>query len=148
LRKVIVLNQLYNTRLWTTATLTVARNIHKLNVDELLRRHETGVVASIAAARLKGKDWNFYSFASKYCSFHVPEAYPIYDQYVDRLLNTYRREFGFADFKAIQLKDYSVFKNVILQYRTFFELQSFPLKQLDKFLWMYGSELFGKSTKN
>ena len=32
---------------------------------------------------INGKKKNLYSFASKYCSHHNPEAYPIYDSYVD-----------------------------------------------------------------
>lgn len=146
LRKVIVLNQLYNTRLWTSATITVARRIVSLSIDARLKNHDLRVVADIALNTIKGKNWRFYSFASKYCSFHQPEHFPIYDQYVDRLLNRYRRESEFATFSAIQLKDYETFNSVVLQFRKFYRLEKLSIKEMDKFLWAYGTEVFATPT--
>ena len=45
-----------------------------------------------------GKQKNFYSFATKYCSHHRPYDYAIYDSYVDKVLRHFRNVDGFSDF--------------------------------------------------
>ena len=143
--KVVAVNQLYNTNIM--ATYNVAKHIQNLGVDSLLHQGDSSAVDIIAKVQIGSKVWRFYSFATKYCSFHAPDHYPIYDQYVDRLLNAYRRRNKFAMFSSQDLKNYSIFKDVLRQFQTHFGLQGFSSKQLDQFLWMYGRELFVQSTK-
>lgn len=142
LRKVIILNQLYNARLWTTATLVVARRIVELKIDVRLNNHDLDLVSDIALNIIKGKTWHFNSFASKYCSFHQPDFYPMIDQYVCRLLNSYRRDLSFVAFRSVEFKDYRRFYEIVCQFKTHFKLDEFSLKEIDKFLWAYGTELF------
>ena len=51
-----------------------------------------------------GKTRNHYSFASKYCSHHFPEDYPIFDSYVEKMLRFYAKADQFASFKPAELR--------------------------------------------
>jgi hypothetical protein len=45
------------------------------------------------------REINFYSFATKYCSHHKPEMYPIYDSYVDKMLGYFKKRTIFISLK-------------------------------------------------
>lgn len=70
--------------------------------------------------------------------------YPIYDSYVDRLLRYFRDVDGFTHFKNDDLKKYSDFKNILLEFKGFYNLEPFNLKDIDKYLWQLGKEKFPK----
>ena len=48
------------------------------------------------------------------------------------------------DFKNEDLKDYAKFKQILIDFRKFYNLESFDLKQIDKYLWQAGKEYFPK----
>ena len=74
----------------------------------------------------------------------MPDAYPIYDSFVDRLLWEYQRLDRFSAFKRNDMwSDYLKYRQIIEDYRQFYGLTEFSFKQLDKFLWQYGKECFG-----
>ena len=51
---------------------------------------------------------------------------------------------GFYDFKESELKNYGEFKNVLLHFRSFYKLDKYNLKELDKYLWQLGMKYFPK----
>ncbi len=93
---------------------------------------------------INGKERNFYSFASKYCSHHNPDSFPIYDAYVDKIL-AYFRDLkntdgkSFATFTNKALKDYTKFTEVIIKFR-----DAYALKQIDRYLWITGKKYLPK----
>jgi hypothetical protein len=87
LLKVTALNQFYSTNIFDT--YSVAKHILKMDIDQRLEKHDRLLVNELALVIIKGKQKNFYSFASKYCSHHVPEAFPIYDFFVEKMLLNY-----------------------------------------------------------
>lgn len=135
-QKVVVLNGLYSTNIY--ATYAVARHICELNIDSDLHQGSLDLVHRIARVTLNGKVRNNYSFASKYCSWHRPDVYPIYDGFVGGLIWAYRKHCQFADFKQKELGDYPRFRDIIVQFMDHFGLGQFGFKELDKFLWLYG----------
>jgi len=140
--KIAILNQMYSTNIrWTFA---VAKHIQASRIDQSLRAADPNLVDMVARARIGDGYRRFYSFATKYCSFHAPESFPIWDQYVDRLLIAYSREFSFAVIKSNALRDYATFKEVLRLFSKHFSLDGFSAKELDQFLWLYGKELFAK----
>ena len=139
LLKVIAINSLYSTQIY--ATRRMAEHIHRLQVDDRLQRAEARLVDEIASLKLGEKTWRFYSFASKYCSFHNPNEYPIFDRFVQAMLVAYRNHYGFAKFKVDELRQYRTFKAVMETFRDHFGLQRYSMKDLDRFLWLYGVEL-------
>jgi hypothetical protein len=82
----------------------------------------------------------FYSFATKYCSWHAQDGYPIYDSFVDRLLRLYRQRDSFACFTNAELWHYPTFRSVIQAFQRHYGLTEFSFKEVDKFLWVYGQE--------
>ena len=144
--KVSSINSLYSTNIYDTHK--VAKHIQSLNIDEALINGDERIIPKIATghgiASLKsevGKEINFYSFATKYCSWHNSNEFPIFDSYVEKLLIAYR-EFGFYNFKNVELKQYDKFKEIIIGFRAYYNLLDFNLKEIDKFLWLYAKDLF------
>ena len=93
--KVVLLNRLYNTNVF--AVMKMAQHIRGLHIDEELKQGSPALVHRIEALTLGGKTRRHYSFASKYCSWHKPDAFPMYDSLVERVLILYRDQYAFAE---------------------------------------------------
>jgi hypothetical protein len=144
LLKVSALNNFYSTNIYDT--YSVAKHIlGRESVDERLRQGDLSLVGEIARVTLKGRSKNFYSFASKYCSHHSPEKFPIYDFFVEKMLLHYRKSDRFDSFVASDLKDYKRFVAVIERFKTHYGLGAFTLRQIDVFLWLAGKECFPRN---
>jgi hypothetical protein len=140
LLKATTINSLYATNIY--AIFQVAQHICSMNIDPKLAQGSLEVVDEIATITLKGKRKRNYSFATKYCSWHRPEIYPIFDSYVERLLWAYRQQDHFADYKRGETWHYPRYVEIIEQFRTHYGLNRFSFKELDKFLWLYGMKVF------
>jgi hypothetical protein len=139
LLKVATLNSFYGTNIFVI--YPVAEHIHACNIDDRLSNFDLNVVEEIAKVTTHGKVRRNYSFASKYCSFHCPEAYPIYDSFVDQILWRYHQRDSFSRFSRSELfQSYSTFRRVIEDFRTYYGLSNLSLKEVDKFLWLCGKE--------
>jgi hypothetical protein len=143
LLKVAAINSLYNTQIWDV--LTVARRIQSCRIDPLLENGRWEAVIWIAKIDNKeGTRWN-YSFATKYCSWHKQELYPIYDSRVDFCLRSYCLMSHFADFTQQTLWNYEKFREIVEAFRMHYGLQSLSFKETDKFLFQLGSQYFNAS---
>ena len=140
LLKVCALNDLFSTGIYDT--YTVSKHILGLDIDERLRAHDHQLVNDIAKVSINGKTRKFYSFATKYCSHHEPDAYPIFDSFVDRMLRHYRRTDKFEKFRNDDLKNYPRFIEIIESLRDFYGVTEYSLRELDKFLWLVGKDNF------
>lgn len=140
LLKAAVLNDFYSTNIYSI--FPVAKHILNLNIDVRLRAGDDSLVESIQDVIIGGKHLKLYSFATKYCSHHNPEDYPIYDSYVDKVLCYFRNVDGFSAFHSEALKSYPEFKRILREFRAFYGLEQFGLKEIDKFLWQFGKEHF------
>lgn len=138
--KVTVVNHLYGTNVYNTFDL--AQHIVSCRIDNELRRGSSAVVDQIADVTLSGKRRHVFSFATKYCSWHDRDNYPLYDYYVQRLLVEYKRKDSFAQFTSADLRFYSSYRAIVAGFREFYGLGSYSFKALDKFLWLYGKDLF------
>lgn len=144
LLKVTALNTLYGTAIWNV--FPVAEHIWKQNIDTKLRQGLPELVDEITRIEVKaGTFRNNYSFATKYCSWHVSNAYPIYDSIVERLLWKYQKEDSFSDFKRGDTwSNYHKYKGIIEDFQRHYGLIGCSFKELDKFLWQYGKDYFGQ----
>ena len=142
LLKVSTLNDFYSTNIFDT--YTVAKHILKLNIDNDLNNSSKKIVNKIALVSMKNRNINFYSFATKYCSHHKPEVYPICDYYVERILIDSKKHHNFSIFKKKDLKDYTIFVQIVKEFQSFYNLQEFSIREVDLFLWQYGKEKFPK----
>ena len=136
------LNDFYSTNIFSI--FSVAKHILKLNIDKRLKEGDATLVNDIAKVKINGKDKNFYSFATKYCSHHFPTIYPIYDYYVEKVLLYFRDKDHFLDFKKSDLKKYDLFKNILISFRNYYGLNEYNLKDFDRYLWQLGKDYFKK----
>jgi hypothetical protein len=132
--KVVMVNALYHTSIFSTHD--VAKHILRLKIDAQLQAGQSEAVDRIASMRFGKRERYNYSFATKYCSWHNREAYPIYDKRVDDILWGYRKQDQFAAFQRQALWEYDEFKRVIMEFSTYYKLEGFIFKELDKFLWL------------
>ncbi len=144
--KVSTLNDFYSTNIYRTHL--VSKRILDLNIDERLRQKDETLVNDIARVNINGKTFNFYSFATKYCSHHKPDDYPIYDRYVDEMLWHFQKTKNFSNFKRPELRDYPKFKKIIYDFIRFFDLEEFSIKDIDRYLWAGGTKYFSKKRNN
>ncbi len=138
--KAASLNDFYSTNIFSI--FPVAKHILNLNIDQRLKNKDTSLVNDIAKVEINGKAKNFYSFATKYCSHHYPLDYPIYDSYVEKVLIILNKRDAFSKFKKEDLKDYTKFKRVVIDFRAFYKLEQFTLKDIDRYIWQLGKEYF------
>ena len=113
---------------------------------------DASIVNAIATNIIEGKDGPkkkyFYSFATKYCSHHKPDMYPIYDSYVDKMLRHFRNVDQFYIFNDKDLKDYPKYKIIYETFISFYNLEKYNFKDIDKYLWQAGKFYFGKDSVN
>lgn len=140
LLKVATLNDFYSTHIFSV--YSVAKHILSLDIDSRLCAGDVSVVQDIQKVTINNVKKNFYSFATKYCSHHKPLDFPIYDIYVEKILCHFRNQDGFATFKTPDLKNYARFKEILIAFRTFYGLEEYNLKQIDKYIWQLGKEYF------
>ena len=147
LLKISVINDLYSTNIF--ATFNMAKHIQSLQIDKDLEVNDPSLVNRIATGHgiKKSKtngDRNFYSFATKYCSWHNRDNYPIFDDFVEKVLKAYRDYSKFSKFTNTELRSYEKLKGIFSDFKQYFNITKHDLKQIDKFLWMYGKECFPK----
>jgi hypothetical protein len=139
LLKVVAVNSLYHTCIY--ALDTVARHIHShaSEIDAALEAGSHEIVDKIAKVKVQGKVHNFFSFATKYCSWHQPEKYPIYDSRIDTYLWNLQQQNAFATaFHHPHLWDYPKFHGIVVTFRDSHGLSEFTFKEIDKFLYLQG----------
>jgi hypothetical protein len=134
LLKVVAVNSLHHTCIF--ALDTVARHIqeHHKEIDRALAAGSPETVDVIAKVKVGGKVYNFFSFATKYCNWHNPSAYPVYDAHVDHYLWAQQQQSRFSSFLHPDLWNYPKFHKIMTDFRSFHKLGSFTFKEIDKFL--------------
>lgn len=139
--KVSVINNLYNTNI--ISTFQIAQHIHSLDIDKFLEEGDLSVVNKIAQGHnIKSKktlkEFNFYSFATKYCHWHKNNLFPIYDKYIDFTLRVYNKDFKYN--KTNNFKNYFTLFSTISEFRLQNKLESKSIKEIDKYLWYLGKK--------
>ena len=146
--KVCALNQFYSTNI--RKIFDIADHIVSLNIDVDLKNNKLDLVEKIASGHgirkkkkdgTEGKEINYYSFATKYCSHHKSDIYPIYDSFVEKMLLNFKNEFG--DFPRQDIRSFKKFRNTLIKFKEFYGLD-FSLKDIDKYLWQAGKKYFPK----
>ncbi len=154
LAKVTLLNSFYSTQIKNKDLINVAKDIIDLKIDSKIQGEtvDVDVVNQIAYTH---KDYpnSLYSFASKYCSFHNPEKFPIADSYSKGMLyymnNCDNDNLHFFPHKFSQ-KDLNNYLNYIKVYNEFikhFKLGKMTYKEIDKYLWKYAKDRMGERIK-
>ncbi len=143
--KIELVNKLYNCNLIIDKRL-VAKEFQKLNLDALFLFKESSpenIVEKIAQIKPDPYPRPVGPvFASKYCHFHYPQIFPIYDKFarfaLSDLLEKKKGEYN---------GKYALFKSDLddlmekLSWKTSY-------KEIDKYLWLYGQWVEYKKYKD
>ena len=140
--KIDLVDKLYNCNLKMDKR-RVAIEIINLSLDEKFEKEDpVSIVKEIAEVKFPDYRRSVgYVFSSKFCHFHKPSKFPIYDQYAGRALS------------ELNNKKYSYYEN---NYRLFKTDLDFLISQLswkssyneiDEYLWLYGKWLLWKNTE-
>lgn len=140
---IVVVNDFYSTNIFSV--YPVAKHILSLDIDARLESGDVTLVSDLQKVTINGVEQNFYSFSTKYCSHHKPLEYPIYDSHVEKVLCYFRDRDGFAKFKTPELKDYEKFEGTLIDFRSFYGLDQYNLKEIDKYMWQLGKAYFPKN---
>lgn len=145
LLKIIAINRLYRARVLDKDMETFVAHVAAIpNLDDMLKSGNPEAVTLICDSPRPVR--RYYSFATKYCSWHNQSAYSMWDGYVDEALWAYRKQDRFKEFKRESLQEYMELLDVTHAFRTHYGLQNYSLKDIDKFLWRVGSAVSKKVT--
>lgn len=146
--KVSALNSIYHTRIINTYPIA-ERILAVKDIDRKLQEGAEDLVGEIMHVTYSsGREIDHYSFATKYCCFHNPEAYPIFDSFVGRALWFYRQKENFYPFMRKELAEYPKFKNIIRKFQEHFGLGMYSPRDFDKFFWQYAQKYFPDKYSN
>lgn len=155
--KVTALNALYSTYIFHI-TETARHVIELKDFDRRVREGDLSLVRDLAIFKVilktdnsktdeedessrekqSTREKHIFSFASKYCSWHNPEAYPIYDSKVKEKLKEFikpHQENGLT-YKKGDLETYEGFCKAITELRDKFCLGP-SMKRIDRYLWAW-----------
>ena len=125
----------------------MADHIASLHIDHALQEGQPEVVEAIAHLDIRGKSHFLYSFASRYCNWHNMAAYPIYDPAVHKLLNFYKQQLTGTDLADDDVYRYSRFKEQMIAFRQYLQMDNYNFKEVDKFIWIYGNTIIRDLTQ-
>lgn len=148
LLKVSKLNCYYSTRIHDIYPV-VQHIVNITTFDERIRKSkpDAKLVKNLYWNRTSSGKKRLYSFATKYCSFHNPNVYPIFDRCVVDALSAINKKFNFADFTKTGLhkdKDYEEYCKIYKKFISRFKLKGLTYKQIDHYLWHLGKRLRAK----
>ncbi len=141
------INAIYHTRTSRSVVDTLNSNWNDISEKIAKARSEKDIVKSRVKrneiidiiADGNGKA-NRYSFATKFCSFVSQDLFPIFDSVSSTLLYAYLRDSGYT----INRDYLGLYRYYLEAYDTFideFNLQGKTYKEIDKFLWLYGTAI-------
>ena len=151
-KRVKILNAYYHTRIDGKNLEEISKTLLQYGEDfenEIRYGDKDAAVKKIAGC-VEG--YNYFSFATKYCSFMKPDAYPVYDNMVCRVLNYFQnRDKFYKDDRWLRLeeirknKDYNQFVRIIDAFKQYEDENRKRLevsyKDLDKYLWLVGANI-------
>src|ERR1043166_1769724 len=135
LLKVVAINRLYTTNIFNV--YRVVSHIADLKIDTDLETGSIDLVGKMAWVPIGDKKRNNLSFASKYCSWHRPDCYPMNGPRAEESLCAYREEIGLRSRNELCYQ-------AVKRFRDRFKLGDLSFKQIDKFLYHTGNDLIEK----
>ena len=150
--KVKLLNLFYSTGI--QATNKMSENILSIkDIDKRLSAGDKSLIPEIATLTFNGKERYNYSFATKYCAYHQPEKFPIYDSIVAMTFISFFEKGLLPKYKcssrktttkdtytklefAAKLKEYDFFVDVYDYFMEQYDLNgNFTYREIDSYIW-------------
>ena len=170
LLKATVLNKFYSTNILNIYSLS--KYIYKIkNLDDRLAIGDKTLIDEISNISVEGQNRSYYSFASKYCSHHNEELFPIIDSFVEKVIiyliindnETIINNKNISDEMKFLLsgkltkngiqkfirEKYNNFVTILADIRCVYNLENVSFRDFDKCLWLWGKDMFlnDKKTK-
>ena len=139
--KAAALNDMHNIGL--NVSFLFAKYIADLDIDTRLKVADITLVGDIQKDKKGSLAKKKLIFASKYCSFHMPKEYPMYDEYIEYILKYFRKKDNFCDFKDEDLQDYVKYKAILIDFKKYYKLGRYDFRKLTQYMWLLGKEFFG-----
>jgi hypothetical protein len=149
--KILLINSFYNAGLNTTVSTSTISLVDMANHIVHLERAEEESLTNLIndgnyrAVNLIGglqKYNNAYCFASKYCSFHNMEKYPIMDSNARGFVYYFLKELNgrdlFNQYTQKDLYEYEKYADVVTFIKEDVLRDKVSYKQLDVFMWAFG----------
>ena len=141
--KVLMLDKFYSTQIRNSVSM--AKGISRIkNIEDRLKKGDVELIDEIASCTGVRRE---YSFATKYCSFHNPKKFPIYDQYVRKILHHFKNEYSNLKLTHKDFENYNIFVNSIYDFIKYYKLEKYTIKDIDRFLWQFGKDYFMKPNR-
>jgi len=137
--KVIMVDSLYNCNLmmdtWEVATKIIGAKVDA-RFDSVEPATLVGEIANLEVQKVGKRTRTKLGpvFSSKFCHFHRPKRFAIYDKFADKALGNLlgrQAKFSYAEFK-------SSLDKLILETNLSFNV---PYKEIDEYLWLFGQWL-------
>ena len=163
--QICALDKFYNTQTPSKFLIPLAKKIRDSNFNERIESDciDLELVNDIAekVVAKDGETRRNNSLATKYCGFHCPDFYPIYDSFVGQMLLAFNKEpehkcfydscksCGLTDALASEnasewvSENYEKYCGLIEKFRECYKLdkEEFSLKDIDKYLWQVGKRM-------
>ena len=123
-------------------------HIVSLNIDANLQSKDHQIVMDIASLEFRGQPRFYYAFATRYCCYHHPEIYPIYDLLIEQFLRLHYKRINGTAIEDQQLLEYTAFKILMEEYLNASHLPLSNYWELDKFIWTYGQQIIKELIQN
>ncbi len=146
LAKMCVINSLYSAGVRKKQLCGIATYISK--ISDLDKKINSGDMQAFYDISNTSEDlFNVPVFASKFCHFHNPKKFPIYDKFSRKALAYINRIEKFSGlFEERDIQDYRIYKEKIDLYLKVLPTK-YNYKKIDQFLWLYGYELEKENKK-
>ncbi|MBO4739762.1 MAG: hypothetical protein J5606_09435 [Bacteroidales bacterium] len=135
--KVKLLNLLYSTNVRATNNMT--KHILEIkDIDKRLKNGDKTLVPEIANIKINDKTYNFYSFATKYCAYHEPDKFPIYDNIVANVLTALYADKNKKEFEKKfekKLREYDYYVQVYDTFMKEYGLDGLTYRKVDNYIW-------------
>ncbi|MGN1325300.1 MAG: hypothetical protein ACI4YA_03025 [Candidatus Spyradenecus sp.] len=143
--KVTALDTLYSTSIFHITETAQHICTALIDFDARVKEGDLSLVKDLAVFKVvqvdgQEREKHIFSFASKYCSWHNPEAYPIYDSKVRDKLRAFKNDLG-KDlvYTKGSLDTYDGFCNAMAEVRDKFHLDP-SMKRIDRYLWAWAKD--------
>jgi hypothetical protein len=111
-----------------------------INIPDIDKKLNGGIISLVNEIATKNEERKLVSFASKYCSFHNPSKYPIYDRFVCIALKHFNEQYSFFDLRGKDISDYTIFHDLYLAFIKELVKEDISFKQLDQYLVDIGTK--------
>ena len=146
LLKVTLLDRLYNTQIYGLDGLyRMAVHIRGKDLDVRLNGGQADAVDIIRRGHGLRGGADYFSFATKYCHWHRPDIFPMYDSNVDTAIHWLSTRLGLGPVPIERLREFVFLKGLMDTCRNRLELDWPGYKRFDQALWILGQELKDKS---